>query len=473
MPPGAARRRWPVRAAAGLVATGLLAAGALVALSGGDAAPAGQGPAAAGGHPLRGGATLYVPPDGDAARQAQIWERAGRTADAALMRALARVPQAIRLAGGGPDEVRRTVRDTMARAARQDAVPVFVTDFVPMRDCHNGGAASPEAYRAWIDGVADGIGDGRAVVALEPAGLSRAPGTPECPQGGPQALRQRYADLGYAVNRLGGLARTAVYLDGGLAGWPSLEASAERLAAAGVAGADGFYLNVNGHRPTPESVAWGIRLAKCVHLRLSGASGCPEDALRRGARRRGRPAPLRGRLEPERHRRVATAAGAVRRPAGVVQPARPRRGRPPGPPPAPATCWWTRCCGSTTPAGPRCAAPAVRRARRTRCTGWSPRTPASGGPSSPWSGRERRTAAHRVTAAPVAARARRSQPADQEDHRGPEEEDGQHDEGRHLELAQRVRGPDRVRGTGGAFRLPRRTGHRTAGAGIAGIADGP
>lgn len=280
VPPGAARRRWPVRAAAGLVATGLLAAGALVALSGGDAAPAGQGPAAAGGHPLRGGATLYVPPDGDAARQAQIWERAGRTADAALMRALARVPQAIRLAGGGPDEVRRTVRDTMARAARQDAVPVFVTDFVPMRDCHNGGAASPEAYRAWIDGVADGIGDGRAVVALEPAGLSRAPGTPECPQGGPQALRQRYADLGYAVNRLGGLARTAVYLDGGLAGWPSLEASAERLAAAGVAGADGFYLNVNGHRPTPESVAWGIRLAKCVHLRLSGASGCPEDALR-------------------------------------------------------------------------------------------------------------------------------------------------------------------------------------------------
>jgi len=248
---------------------------------GGTLARALRRPGAAGGNPLREGARLFTPPDGDAARQAQVWEAQGRTADAALMRALARVPQAIRLTGGGPEQVRHTVRDTMAQAARQDAVPVFVTDFVPMRDCHNGGAASPEAYRAWIDAVAEGIGDGRAVVALEPAGLSRAPGTPECPAGGPQALRQRYADLGYAVTRLGGLPRTAVYLDGGLAGWPALEASAERLAAAGVAGADGFYLNVNGHRPTRDSVAWGVRLAKCVHLRLStGATACPEDALR-------------------------------------------------------------------------------------------------------------------------------------------------------------------------------------------------
>ncbi|GGM66231.1 hypothetical protein GCM10010106_10360 [Thermopolyspora flexuosa] len=284
VPSGAARRRWPVRAAAaGLVVACLVATGALLALSGtdDDGAPAMRRQGVAGGNPLREGARLFAPPDGDAARQAQVWEAQGRAADAALMRALARVPQAIRLAGGGPEQVRRTVQDTMAQAARQDAVPVFVTDFVPQRDCHNGGAASPEAYRAWIDAVAQGIGDGRAVVALEPAGLSRAPGTPECPAGGPQALRQRYADLGYAVTRLGGLPRTAVYLDGGLADWPSLEASAERLAAAGVAGADGFYLNVNGHRPTRDSVAWGVRLAKCVHLRLSaGATACPEDALR-------------------------------------------------------------------------------------------------------------------------------------------------------------------------------------------------
>ena len=283
-PPRPASARWrPRRVAvwAGVAALGLVTAGALLAVRG-DGGPAGGPPAAAAGeNPLRAGnPVLYARADTDAARQAATWEAEGRAADAALMRALAEVPQATWLGRGTPDRVAGVVRDTMTAAGRQDAVPVFVTDFVPARDCFNGGADDGEAYRAWIDGVAEGIGDGRAVVALEPAGLSRAPGTPECPRGGEQALRQRVDDLAYAVTRLGGLARTAVYLDGGLAGWPSLEASADRLVDAGVSRADGFYLNLMGYRTTAESTDWGVRLAKCVHLRLAAAgASCAQQAL--------------------------------------------------------------------------------------------------------------------------------------------------------------------------------------------------
>ncbi|MEV5409433.1 glycoside hydrolase family 6 protein [Thermopolyspora sp. NPDC052614] len=288
LPPPPARRarvRLPLRRVAvwaGAAALGLVAAGALAAVQGDDGSAVDPPPpVATGENPLRGGAVaLHARADTDAARQARIWEAEGRAGDAALMRALAEVPQATWLGKGTPDEVGRIVRDTLAEAGRQGRVPVFVTDFVPMRDCWNGGAESGAAYRAWIDGVAGGIGDGRAVVALEPAGLSRAPGTPECPRGGEQALRQRLDDLTYAVTKLGGLARTAVYLDGGLSDWPSLEASAQRLAEAGIARADGFYLNLTGYRPTPESIAWGVRLSKCVHLRLSSPeAACSADAL--------------------------------------------------------------------------------------------------------------------------------------------------------------------------------------------------
>ncbi|MET7337396.1 glycoside hydrolase family 6 protein [Nonomuraea sp. NPDC005650] len=234
-----------------------------------------------GQNPLRAdGVRFYVQPDTDAARQARTWSVQGRTADAALMRALSQVPQAIWLAGGSPADVSRTVRESVAQAERRRTVPVFVTNNIPGRDCWNGGAPDTASYRAWIDAVAEGIGNRPAVVALEPSGLARIPGSPECPQGGEAASVQRYGDLSYAVETLTGLARSAVYLDGGLAGWPGFTQIADRLVNAGAVRADGFYVNVVGYRPTQRSLAYGAKLSKCVYLRAaSPAASCADAAL--------------------------------------------------------------------------------------------------------------------------------------------------------------------------------------------------
>lgn len=104
-------------------------------------------PAQALGHddPLAGKARFYVEPTTNAGRQADIWTAAGRDADAAHMRALSKVSQAIWFTGGTPAEVRTAVRRTMAGAARQHAVPTLVAYYVPGRDCSQysaGGAPS-------------------------------------------------------------------------------------------------------------------------------------------------------------------------------------------------------------------------------------------------------------------------------------------------------------------------------------------
>ncbi|MFI7145389.1 glycoside hydrolase family 6 protein [Nonomuraea sp. NPDC050022] len=234
-----------------------------------------------GQNPLRAAdVRFYVQPDTDAARQARTWSAQGRTADAALMRALSEVPQAIWLSGGSPADISRTVRETVTQADRQRTVPVFVTNNIPGRDCWNGGAPNTGTYRTWIDAVAEGIGNRPAVVALEPSALARLPGSPECPQGGEAAAVQRYADLSYAVETLTGLAGTAVYLDGGLAGWPAFTQIADRLVNAGAVRADGFYVNAVGYRPTARSLTYAAKLSKCVYLRAASRTApCADTAL--------------------------------------------------------------------------------------------------------------------------------------------------------------------------------------------------
>src|SRR5690242_19785629 len=112
---------------------------------------------------------FYVEQDSNAARQAEIYAAAGQTANADAMRRLARVSEAVWFTGGSPDEVQAGVRATMRAAARQHAVPVLVAYNIPGRDCSQysaGGAPSEQAYAAWVDGVARGIGNLPAVVIL-------------------------------------------------------------------------------------------------------------------------------------------------------------------------------------------------------------------------------------------------------------------------------------------------------------------
>ncbi|MEU7913222.1 glycoside hydrolase family 6 protein [Microbispora bryophytorum] len=235
--------------------------------------------AGTGGNPLREpGVRFAYKQEPDPQRQADAWEAQGRKADAALMRALAAAPHSVNL-NMPVAEVRDTVTSTMRLAAAHDAVPVFLTDYIPLTDCSDRGAPDERAYRDWIDQVAAVIGAGRAVVVLEPNSLTKVPGTDNCPTGGTAGTAERYRELAYAVDRLGALPHTAVYLDGGIQGWPESVADiADRLVKAAIGRADGFYLNSSDFQPTDSLLRYGERLSRCVYLLRTKGGGTCADA---------------------------------------------------------------------------------------------------------------------------------------------------------------------------------------------------
>ncbi|TQS26112.1 glycoside hydrolase family 6 protein [Microbispora sp. KK1-11] len=230
------------------------------------------------GNPLREpGVRFAYKQELDPQRQADLWDAQGRKTDAALMRALAAVPHSVNL-NMPVAEVKDTVTSTMRLAAAHDAVPVFLTDYVPLLDCSDRGAPNEQTYKDWIDRIAAGIGAGRAVVVLEPNSLTELPGTGDCPSGGKAGMAERYHELGYAVDRLGKLAHTAVYLDGGIEGWPDFVTMADRLVNAGVERADGFYLNSSDFQHTDSLLRYGDRLSRCVYLLSTKGGGTCADA---------------------------------------------------------------------------------------------------------------------------------------------------------------------------------------------------
>ncbi|MEV6026125.1 glycoside hydrolase family 6 protein [Streptomyces sp. NPDC052036] len=202
----------------------------------------------------------WVDPDGNAARQVAAYRKAGKTAEADRISRIAERPTGEWL---GPENPEAEARG-LTRAARQaDRTALLVLYDIPHRDCgqfSQGGAADGDAYRAWIEGAARGIGDRRATVILEPdAVLHMVDGcTPDA------FHEERYDLLRGAVARLGALPNTKVYLDAGNAGWQQPDQIFRPLQRAGVAQADGFAVNVSNFSSTQDSIAYGKQLSAKV-----------------------------------------------------------------------------------------------------------------------------------------------------------------------------------------------------------------
>ena len=122
---------------------------------------------------------FYVPKPNDGAKvQIADLTSSGNKTDANLIRKMIETPQAVWFTQGTPKTVQQNVRNTVQRAAGKGTVPVLVAYNIPFRDCAQfsaGGATSVAEYKAWIDGFAAGIGNGKAVVILEPDGLGIIP----------------------------------------------------------------------------------------------------------------------------------------------------------------------------------------------------------------------------------------------------------------------------------------------------------
>ncbi len=213
---------------------------------------------------------FYAPgPPAGAVRQVIQLLRQGRVRDALLIGSMSAKPRAVWITQGTPAQARAEVMQTIRRAKRQRAVAVLVAYNVPGRDCAGlsaGGALTTEAYKAWIDGFAAGLGNEHAVVILEPDGLGLLPSNCGGPREGyPFTDEQRYAELNYAVDRLGAQPGARVYLDGTHSHWLATGDIALRLVKAGVQRARGFFLNVSNFQPTPQQLTYGSWISKCIY----------------------------------------------------------------------------------------------------------------------------------------------------------------------------------------------------------------
>jgi endoglucanase len=199
-------------------------------------------------------------PESSARRLANQW-RSSRPADAAAMDKIASQPSAAWFGNWNPN-VSVAVEIYVRAHTRAGSLPVFVLYNLPFRDCglySKGGAGSVAGYHKWIDAVAGGIGSRRAVAILEPDGL---PQMTDCLDA--HRRDERIGMIAYAIDKLGALGGTAVYVDAGHSAWVPAPEIAGRLRAAGIDRAAGFALNVSNYQATSAIVAYGREVSALV-----------------------------------------------------------------------------------------------------------------------------------------------------------------------------------------------------------------
>lgn len=241
------------------------AAGAVVLLvsgcssSGGGGSKDGASPSAVTQQP-KGDDPYWVNPDGNAAQQVAAYTKSGDAENAGLIRKIASQPTGEWI---GPDNPQAEAEGFTEAAQKADRDALLVLYNIPHRDCgqHSaGGAADGNAYRAWVDKVAQGIADRRATVILEPDAVLHMVNecTPE------EFHEERYDLLKDAVERLKRQPGVKVYLDAGNAGWQKPDALFQPLQRAGIGEADGFAVNVSNFQTTAASTEFGKALSEKV-----------------------------------------------------------------------------------------------------------------------------------------------------------------------------------------------------------------
>ncbi|HYA00813.1 MAG TPA: glycoside hydrolase family 6 protein [Candidatus Binatia bacterium] len=294
-----------------------VAAGAAL-IAGGLGVPPTTASAAGPGHSLSPTTRFFVPPPAHGSlEQASQLLRSGDATDASLILEMESTPQAVWLDGEtaaqiargeagarqADVDVARQVRQTMLEAAVENAVPVFVAYNIPGRDCGSfsaGGARNEADYDGWTDSLAGAIGEGHAVVLLEPDSLGLIPsncdhtdnpnGTYPIEVSGPTIMPtmsqypaaiqkyygadvERFAELNHAVGALEADPNTVVYLDGVHSAWLNVPAISQELLLAGVQRVQGFFTDVSNYQFTPNSVRFGTWISDCIAYETVVAPG--------------------------------------------------------------------------------------------------------------------------------------------------------------------------------------------------------
>lgn len=250
-----------------------------VAATGFLAGPAQVGPAPAmrlvdDANPLA-GMPFYVNPASSAMRAAQHADP-----PSAELTAIANTPQAYWVVPGSSAS---TVAKYTGDAQAAGAIPVLALYGIPHRDCGSfaaGGFSTADAYRAWVDSIANDVGASRAAVIVEPDALAMA----DCLSA--DQRQERYDLVRYAVDTLARNPGTAVYVDAGHLRWHSPEDMADRLNKVDVNRARGFSLNTANFFTTDDEIGYGEAISGLtsgshyvIDTSRNGAGPAPDSAL--------------------------------------------------------------------------------------------------------------------------------------------------------------------------------------------------
>ena len=205
--------------------------------------------------------TFYIDQASEARKTANAW-RSTRPADADQMEKIASQPVAQWFGSWTSSAtIRNAVASAVATITGSGKVPVFVAYNIPQRDCgglSGSNTLSVDGYRSWISEFARGLGQSPAVVILEPDALAAMNCLSDADQ------RVRVDLIRFALDQLRADAHAKVYLDAGHPRWQSPATMASRLAAAGIASAAGFSLNVSNFIGDAENVSYGEQISSLV-----------------------------------------------------------------------------------------------------------------------------------------------------------------------------------------------------------------
>ncbi|MFD5016637.1 glycoside hydrolase family 6 protein [Streptomyces chartreusis] len=195
---------------------------------------------------------------------------------------IAAQPAAVWFADFTPDTITARVRAVTSGGSALGRVPVVVPYAIPDRDCggySEGGAPGLDAYDAWIDRFAAGLGSGDVIVVLEPDSVAQADCLSE------RARADRFASLARAGRVMKAAnPRARVYYDAGHSGWnaPARQADWLRQAgAASTASSDGVFSNVSNFRTTSAEIAYDRQVLDALDGPAS--LGAVIDTSRNGA----------------------------------------------------------------------------------------------------------------------------------------------------------------------------------------------
>ncbi|MCU1530341.1 MAG: hypothetical protein JWP75_4104 [Frondihabitans sp.] len=217
---------------------------------------------------------LLVSPDSTAEKAGVALKAAGDSTGAGAAYFIAKRSVAIWLTSSYSNTLLVKIIDReLASAEAQGTTPVFVTYAIPDRDCggYSAGGLTSSTYPAWSNLVASTLKGHRAVVMIEPDSLSTCP----------SQTTTREALIAKAVTTFTADGIPA-YLDAGSPNSVTAQVAANRLQAAGIANARGFFSNVASYYPVDQVRSYDNSISS-----LTGGSHFVIDVSRDGQGWRG------------------------------------------------------------------------------------------------------------------------------------------------------------------------------------------